>query len=117
MIGGQHLDLDGAAPDDTLHRLKTGRLFAASVATALWVAGVAESAQTPWRRFGEELGPLFQLVDDILDGDGVVLSDGVEEARRRADAAARRAADRLRAIPADTSVLGEIVAGLAARTA
>ena len=117
MIGGQHLDLGGAPPDEALHRLKTGRLFAASVATALWVADVPEREQTPWRRFGDELGPLFQLVDDILDGDGAVLAQGFEEARRRADAAAERALDRLRAIPADTSVLDEIVVGLAARTA
>jgi geranylgeranyl diphosphate synthase type II len=34
---------------------------------ALWVAGVAERDQTPWRAFGDELGLLFQIVDDILD--------------------------------------------------
>ena len=41
MIGGQYLDITGSAPDEaTLHRLKTGCLFAAAVGTALWVAGV-----------------------------------------------------------------------------
>jgi geranylgeranyl diphosphate synthase type II len=118
MIGGQARDVAGDDGDlAALHRLKTGRLFAACVACGLWVAGVPEGEQGPWRAFGEELGPLFQIVDDILDGDGTALVHGPETARRLADEAAARARDRLREIPADTSVLEEIVAGLAARTA
>jgi geranylgeranyl diphosphate synthase type II len=117
MIGGQYLDITGSAPDDaTLHRLKTGCLFAASVGVALWVAEVPEQEQAPWRTFGAELGLLFQIVDDILDGDGYVLTHGVDVARTRADEAAARARDRLRAVPADTSTLEDIVAGLATRT-
>ena len=83
---------------------------------ALWVAGVPESGQRPWRAFGDELGLLFQIVDDILDGDGYVLSHGADGARALADEAADRAHARLEDIAADTSVLAEIVAGLAART-
>ena len=45
---------------------------AAAVGLALWVADLSEPAQRPWRSFGEELGLLFQIVDDILDGDGYV---------------------------------------------
>src|SRR5919197_2162081 len=117
MIGGQYLDITGTAPDEaTLHSLKTGCLFAACVGLALWVAEVPEREQTPWRAFGDELGLLFQIVDDILDGDGYVVTHGVDGARRMADEAAQRAQARLEAIPADTSVLSEIVAGLAART-
>jgi geranylgeranyl diphosphate synthase type II len=118
MIGGQYLDVTGTAPDEaTLHKLKTGCLFAASVGLALWVAGVPETAQAPWRAFGDELGLLFQIVDDILDGDGYVVTHGVDGARRFADEAAERARERLAAIDADTSVLREIVDGLAVRTA
>ena len=118
MIGGQARDVAGDNGDlAALHRLKTGRLFAACVGCALWVAAVSEEEQGVWRAFGEELGPLFQLVDDILDGDGIVLVHGADEARRLADEAAERALARLRDLPADTSVLQEIVAGLAARTA
>src|SRR5919197_6041867 len=66
MIGGQYLDTIENAPDEpSVHELKTGRLFAASVGTALWVADVPEREQAPWRAVGEELRPLFQLVDDI----------------------------------------------------
>ena len=76
-----------------------------------------EPEQAPWRAFGEELGPLFQLVDDILDEDGAVLVHGVDggsAAGRRRGRAGPRSPGR---VQADTSVLEDIVAGLAARTA
>ena len=118
MIGGQYLDVTGTAPDEaTLHKLKTGCLFEASVGLALWVAGIPQPEQAPWRAFADELGLLFQIVDDILDGDGYVVLHGVDGARRFADEAADRARDRLGAVDADTSVLREIVDGLAVRTA
>jgi geranylgeranyl diphosphate synthase, type II len=117
MIGGQARDVAGENGDlAALHRLKTGRLFAACVGCALRVAAVPEDEQAPWRAFGEELGPLFQIVDDILDGDGAVLVHGADGARRLADDAAERALARLRELPANTAVLEEIVTGLAART-
>jgi geranylgeranyl diphosphate synthase type II len=118
MIGGQYRDVSGDTADlASLHRLKTGALFAASVGVALWVAEVPDGEQPVWRAFGDELGLLFQIVDDVLDGDGYAVTHGVDEARRLADEAAERARRRLDAILADTSVLAEIVAGLAARTA
>ncbi len=117
MIGGQYLDVTGADADlAALHRLKTGALFSASVGCGLWAAGVPEAEQAPWRAFGEELGLLFQIVDDVLDGDGYALRLGEEPARELAAEAAERAEARLAEIPADTSVLAEIVAVLAART-
>ena len=117
MIGGQYLDITGGATDlAALHRLKTGCLFSASVACALWVAEVPEREQVPWRAFAGELGLLFQIVDDILDEDGYVRERGTEGARALADETAERAQARLADVPADTSVLSGIVAGLAART-
>ena len=116
MIGGQYLDITNSAPDEsTLHKLKTGCLFAASVGLALWVAEVPEREQGPWRAFGDELGLLFQIVDDILDGDGYVVTHGEEGARRLADKAASRARERLGDVPAGTSALEHIVDGLATR--
>jgi geranylgeranyl diphosphate synthase type II len=117
MIGGQQLDLKGGADLETLHRLKTGRLLYASVACALWIAEVPEREQAPWRAFAEELGLLFQAVDDILDRDGFVLTHGEDGARKIADDAAARAQRRLAAVDADTSILEDIVTGLATRTA
>jgi geranylgeranyl diphosphate synthase type II len=118
MIGGQHADTKELGYDlEEIHRLKTGRLFYASIACALWVGEIPEREQQPWRAFADELGMLFQVVDDILDGDGYVLTHGEEGARKLADDAAERAQARLAAIEADTSVLEEIVAALATRTA
>ena len=117
MIGGQQLDLERGARLDELHALKTGALFSASVMCALWAAEVPLTAHPPWRAFAGELGLLFQVVDDILDGDGYVAEVGEDGARRLADAAAERAQARLGEIAdADTSVLAGVVAGLAART-
>jgi geranylgeranyl diphosphate synthase type II len=118
MIGGQYLDITGADEDLTeLHRLKTGRLFAASVGLGLWVAEVPEPEQAPWRAFGEELGLLFQVVDDVLDGDGYAVRLGVDGARGLAGEAADRAHAALAAIATDTSVLEAIVDSLVVRTA
>jgi geranylgeranyl diphosphate synthase type II len=117
MIGGQYRDVTGDTADlAALHRLKTGCLFAAAVGLALWVAEVPEREQAPWRAFGDELGLLFQIVDDVLDGDGYATELGVDRARALAEEAAERARGRLEAIPADTSVLVDLVGGLAART-
>jgi geranylgeranyl diphosphate synthase, type II len=75
MVGGQYVDIRASSALDAdglrhLHALKTGRLIAASVAVPLLIAGVAEDATIPYRRFAEELGVLFQIVDDILDVTG-----------------------------------------------
>ena len=74
MVGGQYYDVTAGAPDSEslrlLHSLKTGRLIAASVCSALVLAGMEMPEQEPYRRFATELGLLFQIVDDILDVTG-----------------------------------------------
>jgi geranylgeranyl diphosphate synthase, type II len=117
MIGGQQLDLEGGAQLDRLHALKTGALFSAAVMCALWAADIPISEHAPWRAFAGELGLLFQIVDDVLDGDGYVLEVGEDGARRLADEAAERAHERLLDLDADTDVLTQIVDDLAVRTA
>ncbi|NUR75063.1 MAG: polyprenyl synthetase family protein [Thermoleophilia bacterium] len=116
MISGQQMDLEGGAQLDRLHSMKTGALFSASVMCALWAAEVPLSEHEPWREFAGELGLLFQIVDDLLDGDGYVLEVGEERARRLADEAAERAQARLAEIDADSEVLASIVDELAVRT-
>jgi geranylgeranyl diphosphate synthase type II len=117
MIGGQQMDLEGGAQLERLHSLKTGALFSASVMCALWAADVPITEHEPWRVFAGELGLLFQIVDDLLDGDGYVLEVGDDGARRLAEEAAERAQARLAEIDADTEVLASIVDELAVRTA
>ncbi|HEY7267827.1 MAG TPA: farnesyl diphosphate synthase [Solirubrobacterales bacterium] len=86
MVGGQYIDVtefDAAAKGDweaavnlnatrlrEMHSLKTGRLIGASVATVLTIGEVPEAETIPYRRFADELGVLFQIVDDILDVTG-----------------------------------------------
>ncbi len=71
MVGGQYVDVIGAEVDAeglrVLHSLKTGRLIAASVGVVLTLEGLGEPETMPYRRFADELGVLFQIVDDILD--------------------------------------------------
>jgi geranylgeranyl diphosphate synthase type II len=71
MVGGQYVDVIGAEDDAeglrALHALKTGRLIAASVGVVLILEGLGEPETIAYRRFADELGVLFQIVDDILD--------------------------------------------------
>jgi geranylgeranyl diphosphate synthase, type II len=133
MIGGQYLDVttDGGVDADgleRLHALKTGRLLRAGVTTATAVAGLPEPERAPWRAFGDDLGVLFQIVDDILDATGTaeelgktpgkdeaagkvtyVSLHGLDHARELAAEARARVDQRLESLPADTSVLAELV--------
>ena len=71
MVGGQYVDVIGAELDAAglreLHALKTGRLISASVCVVPILEGTGESETITYRRFADELGVLFQIVDDILD--------------------------------------------------
>jgi geranylgeranyl diphosphate synthase type II len=133
MIGGQYVDVTTDGDLDAeglvhLHELKTGRLLRASVTCAVAVAGLSPEERDPWASFGEEVGLLFQIVDDILDATGTaaelgktpgkdeaagkvtyVSLHGLEHARELADAARARVNERLAELPADTSVLAELV--------
>jgi geranylgeranyl diphosphate synthase, type II len=116
MIAGQYLDVDGDRRDRAeLNRLKTGRLFEASVGCGLWIAGVPAEEQEPWRAFSADYGFLYQVIDDLLDGDGLVQERGAEETRTLAADTERSARAHLAEIGAETSVLGELVDELTAR--
>ncbi|HJS69796.1 MAG TPA: polyprenyl synthetase family protein [Gaiellaceae bacterium] len=141
MIGGQYLDVttDGELGADglrQLHALKTGRLLRASVTSATAVAALPDAERAAWRGFGDELGVLFQIVDDILDATGTaeelgktpgkdeaagkvtyVSLHGLDRARELADEARGRVQERLDGLPADTSVLAELVATIRDRRA
>jgi geranylgeranyl diphosphate synthase type II len=141
MIGGQYVDVtaNGNLDEDALarlHHLKTGRLLAACVGCALAVAELSEEDSRPWRIFADEIGLLFQIVDDILDATGTaaelgktpgkdeaagkvtyVSLHGLERARELADDARGRVNERLRELPGDTAVLAELVDAIRERDA
>ena len=75
MVGGQYVDVAAEADLDAdglrhMHALKTGRLIGASVAVAPLLLGAPVAARRALARYAEELGLLFQIVDDILDVTG-----------------------------------------------
>lgn len=139
MIGGQYIDIteEGGLDGEglvALHRLKTGKLLGACVGCALAVAAVPPAEQPPWRAFGDDVGLLFQIVDDILDATGTadelgktpgkdaaagkvtyVSLHGLERAREIADEVRARVEAKRESLPADTTVLEELVATIRER--
>ena len=117
MIGGQYRDITGDTADlEELHRLKTGQLFVAAVQIGLDVAAVGAAERPRCIAFGEDMGLLFQVVDDLLDGDGYVDRLGTEATRALADDVAARASSRLDELACDTTVLRDLLDALTFRT-
>jgi geranylgeranyl diphosphate synthase, type II len=131
MVGGQYIDVVARGLDADglrrLHSLKTGRLIAASVGVVLALRSPGEPETIPYRRFAEELGVLFQIVDDILDVTGsdeelgkphgsderhgkvtYVSLFGLEEARTLAAESHRKAHEALEAVNGDPRDLSQI---------
>jgi geranylgeranyl diphosphate synthase, type II len=116
MIGGQYDDVRGGEGDlARRHSLKTGRLFEAAVGCALAVVEVPVADQAPWRGFAADFGLLYQVVDDVLDENGLVAELGREGTSSLADEIESRAQARLGEIPADTALLDELLLGLKGR--
>ncbi len=132
MVGGQYVDVAAAGGLDAerlreLHMLKTGRLIAASVAVPLLLAGLPATEMDAYRRFADELGVLFQIVDDILDVTGsdeqlgkphgsderhgkvtYVSLFGLERARELAAESHRNARDALAQVAGETADLAKV---------
>jgi geranylgeranyl diphosphate synthase type II len=131
MVGGQYIDVTETGLDADalrrLHSLKTGRLIAASIGVVLALGGLGEPETIPYRRFAEELGVLFQIVDDILDVTGsdeelgkphgsderhgkltYVSLFGLDEARTLAAESHRKAHEALEAVNGDPRDLSQI---------
>jgi geranylgeranyl diphosphate synthase type II len=76
MIGGQMLDLAAEGKHielsqlQRIHEWKTGALLAAAVEMGAILGHLADPERSKLRRFGEILGLLFQITDDILDVEG-----------------------------------------------
>ncbi len=90
MVGGQVMDilLDKGEIDlttlDAIHIQKTGQLIKTSCLAGSIIAGANRDEERHILRFGEYLGFAFQIVDDILDGDGYLRFMSAHEARVKA---------------------------------
>ena len=73
MVGGQVADIEAesttadAAALEYIHRSKTAALIRASIVAGAIAGGAAADDVGRLRRFGENIGWAFQVVDDILD--------------------------------------------------
>ncbi|MEM1247434.1 MAG: polyprenyl synthetase family protein [Acidobacteriota bacterium] len=136
MIGGQVDDLQAEGnPEvhsaellESIHRRKTGELIVLSVRIPGFYAGLSEGEDELLTRFGELLGLMFQMVDDILDveGDTETLGKtagkdmqvakltyprlfGLDETRKKVRAAEEEALGIARTLPGDSSAHAALV--------
>ncbi len=73
MVGGQVADIEAekkpadAATLEYIHRSKTAALICGSIVAGAIAGGAGEEDVERLRRFGQQIGWAFQVVDDILD--------------------------------------------------
>ncbi|SDC00273.1 polyprenyl synthetase family protein [Halanaerobium congolense] len=76
MVGGQILDLEAENKELTLaemqkvHQAKTGALIKAAVLNGVYCSEYDASAEKALLAYAENIGVLFQIVDDLLDQTG-----------------------------------------------
>ena len=130
MVAGQVMDVTGEGTEPTLekveyiHRHKTADLLTAPVEAGFILAGADVKTIAAGCTYGEGLGLAFQMVDDLLDveGDAATLGKtpgkdaaegkltwvavkGVENTRRDAELAVKRAVNALNSISGETNFL------------
>lgn len=74
LVGGQVVDLESEGKSDVsletlnyIHLHKTAALLEVSVVSGAILAGADADAQTRLRRYAQDIGLAFQIIDDILD--------------------------------------------------
>lgn len=120
LIGGQVLDLQVISrqptmTEDALREIaarKTGALMAASVVAGALAGKAREPQIKALKKFGEELGLAFQLIDDVHDQDGLAQVMGTEAATQEAKRLLARATDRLKPFGAKAKTLQELAGWL-----
>ena len=75
---------------------KTGALITASVCAGARLGGSTAAQQRQMAAYGQAIGLAFQIVDDVMDRDGLAQACGVERARARASSLVEDAKRRLR---------------------
>ena len=114
MVGGQAADLclgesdEDVAQMEFIHAHKTGALIAVSLKAGAHLAGGGPAEVECLGRFGKGLGFLFQIVDDILDGEGYAKITGPVKAKQEAVRVHARACRELQPLGARAAALKRI---------
>lgn len=107
MIGGQILDIEGKTTDFMqLHAKKTGALITAACEFGGIIAG--QTDLTPFQTIGQSLGLAYQIVDDILDNDGLIEHIGVKQAEELAEELFDKAIQIIETFPSGAPKLAEL---------
>ena len=113
MIGGQILDMEGSDSLVEMHTKKTGALITAALEFGAVICGMH---LTPFQKIGEHLGLAFQVVDDLLDNDGIVAVLGVEKARQMVDNLFEKASVLIQSLPGGALKLQQLAEEMLFRT-
>jgi len=93
LIGGQVLDLQAISQPRTatertllgIAEQKTAALITASVMSGALAGGASAAQLRPLRRYGQDVGLAFQLIDDLHDREGLAQAMGTDAAQTQAD--------------------------------
>lgn len=117
MVGGQALDMElqgQKRPIDLPHlefinMNKTGELIGLSVRAGAFLGGASKAKVEALHRYGRSIGLLFQVVDDIIDGQGYVKLLGTTQTRELS----LRLLERAKRSLASLGTRGRILEGIA----
>ena len=122
LIGGQVLDLQAisqprTATERTLRDIaqrKTAALITASVVAGAMVGGATAAHVQRLKRYGQDLGLAFQIIDDLHDRDGLAQAIGIDTARAEAQRLIDHARNHLEPFGKRAEILRELAHWLTA---
>jgi geranylgeranyl diphosphate synthase type II len=112
MIAGQAIDISSKDKDlatlEYININKTGALIATSCKAGALVAGASKKQTRALLRYGELIGLVFQLTDDILDSDGYVRFMGKKRTYEYAKDLTKKAKESIEAFNTRPHILKDI---------
>ncbi len=102
MIGGQVVDIETKGKEidlptiDCINTHKSGALIAVSLRVGAILGGGNRGEVNSLFHYGKYAGLLFQIVDDILDGEGYAKLIGVSQSRKEAERLLRKAKEAIK---------------------
>ena len=121
LIGGQVLDLQAisqprTATEKTLLGIaeqKTAALITASVMAGALAGGASAAQLKSLKRYGQDVGLAFQLIDDLHDREGLAQAMGTDAAQAQADRLIARAVKALEPFGKRAATLRHVASWLA----